>query len=59
MLILECRTLNNPNVSEAVKQHARDVLDDEIGGDQPREQIHKVRGDRNKDPTRVVVGYKA
>ena len=59
VLILKCRTINNPNVSEAAKEHARDVLDNELGGDQPREQIHKFQGDHNKDPTRVEAGYKA
>lgn len=59
ILTLDCRTLNNPNVSEDAKQHARDVLDNELGGNQPREEIHNIRGDQNKDPTRVAAGYKA
>lgn len=59
VLIRECRTQSNPNVSEAAKQHARDVLDNELGGYQPREQIQKIQGDHNKDPTRVAAGYKA
>ncbi|KAJ5492485.1 Conidiation-specific protein 6 [Penicillium expansum] len=50
--------LHNPNVSEEAKQHSQAMLD-ELGGDQPRKELHKARGDQNKDPTRVSAGLKA
>lgn len=51
-------SLHNPNVSADAKQHSQAMLD-ELGGDQPRKELHKARGDQNKDPTRVSAGLKA
>ncbi|KAL5333300.1 Conidiation protein 6-domain-containing protein [Aspergillus crustosus] len=52
-------TLNNPNVSKEAKQHAQDVLDNEIGGSQPQEELYEARGDYEKSPNRVSGGLKA
>ncbi|KAL4924608.1 Con-6 family protein [Aspergillus undulatus] len=52
-------TLNNPNVSQEAKDHAQSVLDNEIGGNQPQEELYKIRGDRNKSPNRMAGGLKA
>ncbi|PKX92335.1 Con-6 family protein [Aspergillus novofumigatus IBT 16806] len=52
-------TLNNPNVSEEAKQHARDVIDNELGGDQAQDDFYQQRGDDQKDPNRVQAGLKA
>ncbi|KAL6230504.1 hypothetical protein BDW75DRAFT_234332 [Aspergillus navahoensis] len=52
-------TLNNPRVSDEAKEHARSVLDNELGGDQPHEDILTAQGARDKSPTRVAGGYKA
>ncbi|RDW72693.1 Con-6 family protein [Aspergillus mulundensis] len=52
-------TLNNPRVSDEAKQHAQDVLDNELGGDQPHEEILTAQGARDKSPNRVAGGYKA
>ena len=51
-------TLKNPRVSDEAKQHAQDVLDNEIHGDQPRQDLYQVRG-QNKEPNRVAGGQKA
>ncbi|CAG7949264.1 unnamed protein product [Penicillium nalgiovense] len=51
-------TLSNPNVSEEAKQNAQAMLN-EIGGDNPREELFQARGDQNKDPMRVSAGLKA
>lgn len=51
-------TLKNPRVSDEAKQHARDVLDAELGGDQPSFDIYEAQ-DAGKEPTRVVGGLKA
>ncbi|KAJ5125019.1 uncharacterized protein N7515_008844 [Penicillium bovifimosum] len=50
-------TLSNPRVSQKAKQHAQSMLD-ELGGDQPREDLYHGR-DQNKDPVRVSAGLKA
>ncbi|KAJ6111323.1 hypothetical protein N7523_007384 [Penicillium sp. IBT 18751x] len=52
-------TLSNPKVSNEAKQHARYILDNEIGGDEPRKEIHTAQGKRSRDTTRVAAGYKA
>ncbi|KAL4919253.1 hypothetical protein BDW62DRAFT_200129 [Aspergillus aurantiobrunneus] len=52
-------TLNNPNVSQEARDHAQRVLDNEIGGNQPQEELYDTRGDRDKDPTRRAAGLKA
>ncbi|KAL4866702.1 hypothetical protein BDV12DRAFT_198922 [Aspergillus spectabilis] len=52
-------TLNNSNVSKEAKQHAQDVLDNEIGGSQPQEDLYDAQGDQNKSPNRVSGGLKA
>lgn len=44
--------LHNPHTSNEAKNHARDVLDNEILGDQPREDLYAVR-QRNKETHRV------
>ncbi|EKV10207.1 Conidiation protein Con-6, putative [Penicillium digitatum] len=51
-------SLSNPNVSEEAKQNAKAMLED-LGGDQPRKELHQARGDQNKNPTRVSAGLKA
>lgn len=51
-------TLKNPRVSDEAKQHAQDVLDNEIHGDQPRQDLYQVR-QQNKEPNRVAGGLKA
>jgi hypothetical protein len=51
-------TLHNPNTSQQAKQHAQSVLDNELGGDQPSEDIHNAQSG-HKDPMRVAAGYKA
>ncbi|KAL2219720.1 Conidiation protein 6-domain-containing protein [Thermoascus aurantiacus ATCC 26904] len=50
--------INNPRVSEEAKQHARDVLDNELGGDAPSFAIYEAQ-DAGKEPTRVAGGLKA
>jgi Conidiation protein 6. len=50
--------LRNPKVGQEAKQNAQAMLN-ELGGDQPREELHKARGDQNKDPVRVSAGLKA
>lgn len=50
--------MNNARVSNEAKEHASDVLDNELHGDQPREELYNVR-DQNKDPARVAGGLKA
>ena len=52
------RTVNNPNVSDEAKQNAQGMLQD-LGGDQPREEIHHAQGQYDKDPMRVNAGLKA
>ncbi|KAF4215110.1 hypothetical protein CNMCM8980_010647 [Aspergillus fumigatiaffinis] len=51
-------TLKNPRVSDEAKQHAKDVLDNELHGDQPRHDLYAIRG-QNKEPNRVAGGLKA
>ncbi|RMJ25295.1 conidiation protein Con-6 [Aspergillus sp. HF37] len=51
-------TLHNPRVSDEAKQHAQDVLDNEIHGNQPQQELYDVRG-QNKEPQRVAGGLKA
>ncbi|KAK3327077.1 conidiation protein 6 [Cercophora scortea] len=47
--------LNNPNTSDASKQHSRDVLDNEFnGGDVPG-----ANDNQNKNPGNVAGGLKA
>ncbi|KAI9926354.1 hypothetical protein ASPWEDRAFT_32233 [Aspergillus wentii DTO 134E9] len=50
--------LKNPKVSPEGKQHARDVLDNEIHWDQPRQELYGIR-QQNKEPNRVAGGLKA
>ncbi|KAL4781034.1 Conidiation protein 6-domain-containing protein [Aspergillus varians] len=52
-------TLNNPNVSQEAKDHAQKVLDNELGGNQPQEDLYGTRGDHDKDPNRMAAGLKA
>ncbi|KAI9368229.1 Conidiation protein 6-domain-containing protein [Aspergillus egyptiacus] len=52
-------TLSNPNTSQEAKEHAQAVLDKELGGDQPQEELYQTRGDYDKDPSRVAGGLKA
>ncbi|OJJ03364.1 hypothetical protein ASPVEDRAFT_134814, partial [Aspergillus versicolor CBS 583.65] len=52
-------TLNNPNISQEAKDHAQRVLDSEIGGIQPQEELYGTRGDHDKDPNRMAAGLKA
>lgn len=56
--LTENSTMNNARVSNEAKEHASDVLDNELHGDQPREELYNVR-DQNKDPARVAGGLKA
>ncbi|RJE25443.1 conidiation protein Con-6 [Aspergillus sclerotialis] len=51
-------TLSNPNTSKEAKEHAQDVLNNELGGNKPRQDLYDVRG-RNKEPNRVAGGLKA
>jgi hypothetical protein len=44
-------------VSNEAKQHASEVLNNELGWDNPRQELYDVR-DRNKDPNRVAGGLK-
>lgn len=50
--------LHNPRVSNEAKEHASDVLNNEIHGDQPREDLYSIR-QQNKEPSRVAGGLKA
>ncbi|KAJ6114288.1 hypothetical protein N7486_000066 [Penicillium sp. IBT 16267x] len=53
-------TLHNPRVSDEAKQHAQYMLDNEIGGDEPRKEIHAAqRAASSGNPSRVAAGYKA
>ncbi|BDD61009.1 hypothetical protein MPDQ_005836 [Monascus purpureus] len=52
-------TLHNPRVSDQAKQHAQDVLDNELQGDKPRQDLYSARGDPNKVGFRVAAGLKA
>lgn len=52
------RTLSNPNTSNEAKEHAQDVLSNELGGNKPQQDLYDVRG-RNKEPSRVAGGLKA
>jgi hypothetical protein len=55
-------TLHNPRVSDEAKQHAQYMLDNEIGGDKPREEIHSAQRASTSgggNPSRVAAGYKA
>ncbi|GIJ98295.1 hypothetical protein Aspvir_000411 [Aspergillus viridinutans] len=51
-------TLKNPRTSDEAKQHAKDVLDNELHGDQPRHDLYAIR-QQNKEPNRVAGGLKA
>jgi hypothetical protein len=51
-------TLNNPRVSNEAKENARNVIDNQLGGDQPREDLYALRNP-TKEPTRVQGGLKA
>ncbi|KGO63814.1 Conidiation-specific protein 6 [Penicillium italicum] len=51
-------SLSNPKVSQEAKHHSQDMLN-ELGGDQPRKELHQARGDQSKDPVRVSAGLKA
>ncbi|KAF7169734.1 hypothetical protein CNMCM5623_002386 [Aspergillus felis] len=51
-------TLKNPRTSDEAKQHAKDVLDNELHGDQPRYDLYAIR-QQNKEPNRVAGGLKA
>lgn len=55
---MRCSTLKNPKVSDEAKQHASDVLNNELGWDNPRHELYDVRA-RNKEPNRVAGGLKA
>lgn len=35
------------------------MLETELGGDKPREEIHAAQSGGSRDPTRVAAGYKA
>jgi hypothetical protein len=35
------------------------MLDNELGGDKPREEIHAAQEKESLDPTRIAAGYKA
>ena len=50
--------VSNPRNSDEAKQHAQDVLDNELHGNQPQQELYDVRG-RNKEPNRVAGGLKA
>lgn len=52
------RTLKNPKVSNEAKQHANEVLNNELGWDNPRQELYQIRA-TNKDPTQVGAGLKA
>ncbi|KAJ6003524.1 hypothetical protein N7451_006071 [Penicillium sp. IBT 35674x] len=52
-------TLSNPKVSNEAKQHAQYMLDNELGGDEPREEIHSAQENQSGDSNRVAAGYKA
>lgn len=58
MLIIFRRALKNPRVSNEAKQHANEVLSNELGWDNPRQELYSVRA-ANKDPTQVAAGLKA
>ncbi|KAJ5083874.1 hypothetical protein NUU61_008453 [Penicillium alfredii] len=51
-------TLKNPRTSNEAKEHASEVLNNELGWDKPRQDLYEVR-DRNKGPTHVAGGLKA
>lgn len=51
-------TLNNPRVSDDAKNNAKDVLDNQLGGDQPRHDLYAMRNP-TKEPNRVQGGLKA
>ncbi|EAW14291.1 Con-6 family protein [Aspergillus clavatus NRRL 1] len=51
-------TISNPRVSNEAKQHAQDVLDNELHWNQPRQDLYAVR-QQNKEPNRVAGGLKA
>ncbi|KAL1986120.1 hypothetical protein VTN96DRAFT_6772 [Rasamsonia emersonii] len=51
-------TLNNPRVSDDAKNNAKDVLDNQLGGDQPRQDLYAMRNP-TKEPNRVQGGLKA
>ncbi|KOS46273.1 hypothetical protein ACN38_g2765 [Penicillium nordicum] len=50
--------LRNPKVGQEAKENAQARLN-ELGGDQPRAELYKARGDESKDPVRVSAGLKA
>ncbi|EEY14398.1 Conidiation-specific protein 6 like [Verticillium longisporum] len=52
--------INNPNTSEESKQHSRDVLNNEFGGeDAPNAASAQSANDDNKNPGNVAGGLKA
>ncbi|KAL1977842.1 hypothetical protein VTN31DRAFT_701 [Thermomyces dupontii] len=51
-------TLNNPRVSQEAKQHARDMLENQLMGDEPSKDIHDL-SNPTKEKNRVQGGYKA
>lgn len=58
ILTLSRRTLKNPSVSDEAKAHANEVLNNELGWNNPRHELYDIR-QRNKDPTQVGAGLKA
>lgn len=58
ILTFSRRTLKNPRVSDEAKSHANEVLNNELGWNNPRHELYDVR-QRNKDPTQVGAGLKA
>ncbi|KAM0333252.1 hypothetical protein ACHAQA_001912 [Verticillium albo-atrum] len=52
--------LNNPNTSEESKQHSREILENEFGGDDaPNASSAASAKDENKNPGNVAGGLKA
>ncbi|KAJ5982819.1 Conidiation-specific protein 6 [Penicillium sp. IBT 35674x] len=54
-----CSTLSNSKVSNEAKQHAQYMLNNELGGDEPRKEIHSAQENQSGGSTRVAAGYKA
>lgn len=53
------RTTHNPNVSQEAKDHAREVIANELHGDEARRELYEARGDFDKSEVRVEAGLKA
>jgi hypothetical protein len=53
------RSLNNSNVSDEGKGRTQAVLDQDVVGDHPHEELYNAGGDQNKDLTRVTAGLRA